>query len=92
MLLPCRRPPTRQCSAASTGAHFSHRGVTSTFFRKDDKFWVRTDGSDGKLADFEIRYTFGVLPLQQYLVEFPAEFDPKRSSHERMGLLDSGHS
>ena len=23
------------------------------------------------LADFEIRYTFGVFPLQQYLVEFP---------------------
>ncbi len=53
------------------GSTFSHGGVTSTFFRKDDKFWVRTDGSDGKLADFEIRYTFGVFPLQQYLAEFP---------------------
>ena len=32
---------------------------------------VRTDGPDGKLADFEIKYTFGVSPLQQYLIEFP---------------------
>ena len=25
----------------------------------------------GKLANFRIKYTFGVYPLQQYLVEFP---------------------
>ena len=30
-----------------------------------------TDGPDGKLADFEVKYTFGVYPLQQYLVPFP---------------------
>ncbi len=53
------------------GDTFSHGGVTSTFFKKDDRFWVRTDGPDGKLADFEIRYTFGVSPLQQYLIELP---------------------
>ncbi len=52
-------------------ARFSHRGVTSTFFRRDRKFFVRTDGADGKLGDFEIAYTFGVKPLQQYLVPFP---------------------
>ena len=32
---------------------------------------MRTDGSDGALADFDVKYTFGVYPLQQYLVEFP---------------------
>jgi len=53
------------------GAKFSYAGVTSTFFRRDGKFYVNTDGADGKLRDFEIRYTFGVAPLQQYLVEFP---------------------
>jgi tetratricopeptide (TPR) repeat protein len=46
-------------------------GVTSTFFRRDGKYFVRTDGPDGKLRDYEIAYTFGVRPLQQYLVEFP---------------------
>ena len=32
---------------------------------------VETDGPDGKLAIFEIKYTFGLDPLQQYLIEFP---------------------
>ena len=49
----------------------THYGVTSTFFRNDDKYWVRTEGPDGKLQDYEIKYTFGITPLQQYLIEFP---------------------
>jgi tetratricopeptide (TPR) repeat protein len=53
------------------GARFRNFGVTSEFFRRDGKFMVRTDGPDGKLADFEIRHTFGVYPLQQYLIELP---------------------
>jgi tetratricopeptide (TPR) repeat protein len=51
-------------------ATFDYFGVKSRFFRKDGKYLVETDGSDGKLATFEIKYTFGVDPLQQYLVEF----------------------
>jgi predicted CXXCH cytochrome family protein len=50
---------------------FRYAGVESRFFRRDGRWFVRTDGADGQLADFEIRYTFGVEPLQQYLVEFP---------------------
>lgn len=52
-------------------AKFSYAGVTSTFFKRDGKFFVNSDGSDGKLADFEIKYAFGVTPLQQYLISFP---------------------
>lgn len=52
-------------------AKFSYAGITSTFFKRDGKFFVNTDGPDGKLADFEIKYTFGVTPLQQYLIEMP---------------------
>ena len=52
-------------------ASFDYYGVHSRFFRKDGKFWVETDGADGKLATFEVKYTFGIDPLQQYLVEFP---------------------
>jgi predicted CXXCH cytochrome family protein len=51
-------------------AGFDYYGVHSRFFRKDDKFFVETDGADGKLATFEVKYTFGVDPLQQYLIEF----------------------
>jgi len=50
---------------------FDYYGVTSRFFRKDGKFFVETDGPDGKLATFQVKYTFGVDPLQQYLIEFP---------------------
>jgi predicted CXXCH cytochrome family protein len=52
-------------------ARFEYYGVRSTFFKRDDRFFVTTDGPDGKLADFEIRYVFGIEPLQQYLIEFP---------------------
>jgi predicted CXXCH cytochrome family protein len=51
-------------------ASFDYYGVHSRFFRKDGKFFVETDGADGKLASFEVKYTFGLDPLQQYLVEF----------------------
>ncbi len=53
------------------GARFTQGGVTSRFFRRDGRYFVNTDGPGGKLADFEIRYTFGVYPLQQYLIELP---------------------
>ena len=32
---------------------------------------VRTEGADGKPHDYQIAYTFGVDPLQQYLIGFP---------------------
>jgi len=52
-------------------AKFKHHDVESTFFKRDGKFMVRTDGPDGKLTDYPITYTFGVTPLQQYLIAFP---------------------
>ncbi|MHC4997298.1 MAG: HEAT repeat domain-containing protein, partial [Planctomycetota bacterium] len=33
--------------------------------------FVETDGPDGELDTFEIDYTFGIEPLQQYLITFP---------------------
>jgi Flp pilus assembly protein TadD len=53
------------------GATLTHFGVTSTFFRREQRFFVRTDGPDGQLHDYPVAYTFGVSPLQQYLVEMP---------------------
>ena len=52
-------------------ARFTHFGVVSTFTRKDGKYFVRTDGPDGRLTEYPIAYTFGVYPLQQYLIAFP---------------------
>ena len=45
--------------------------LRSRFLRKDGKFFVETDGPDGQLATFEVKFTFGLDPLQQYLIEFP---------------------
>ena len=50
---------------------FTHAGVTTTFFRRDGRFMVNTDGPDGRLADFEVTHPFGVEPLQQYLIQVP---------------------
>lgn len=52
-------------------ATFTYAGITSTFFERDGKHMVRTDGPDGALHEYEITHTFGVAPLQQYLVAFP---------------------
>jgi hypothetical protein len=51
-------------------ASFSHQGVTSTFKRKDGGYYVNTQAANGEYQDFRIDYTFGVEPLQQYLIRF----------------------
>jgi len=52
-------------------ALFEHGGITARFFRDGDRHMVRTQGPDGEMGDFEITHTFGVEPLQQYLVPLP---------------------
>ncbi|MGB0777388.1 MAG: multiheme c-type cytochrome [Flavobacteriaceae bacterium] len=44
-------------------------GVESRFFKKGDKFYIYTQGPQGEFKEFEVKYTFGHDPLQQYLVE-----------------------
>jgi predicted CXXCH cytochrome family protein len=51
-------------------AEFERDGFTSRFYIKDDKYYVHTQGPGGKPGDFQIAYTFGVRPLQQYLIPF----------------------
>ncbi|MCE2391303.1 MAG: tetratricopeptide repeat protein [Proteobacteria bacterium] len=52
-------------------ASFERDGVVHRFFRRGDAYRVRAPGADGEPAEFRVRYTFGVEPLQQYLVEGP---------------------
>ena len=52
-------------------ADFEKHGVTSRFYQKDGRYYVHTQGSSGKMGDFEVTHTFGWYPLQQYLVPFP---------------------
>ncbi|MDY7108738.1 MAG: tetratricopeptide repeat protein [Planctomycetota bacterium] len=52
-------------------AVFDDGRVRARFFRDGDRFMVETAGPDGRTDQFEITHTFGVEPLQQYLVPFP---------------------
>lgn len=54
-------------------AQLEHHGITSRMFRDGKRFVVHTEGPDGLMQDFEVKYVFGVKPLQQYMVEFPAQ-------------------
>ncbi|MCZ6915345.1 MAG: tetratricopeptide repeat protein [Gemmatimonadetes bacterium] len=54
-----------------SGVSFTHGGDASSFFRQDGAFFVRTRGPDGSIQAFQITHTFGVTPLQQYLIELP---------------------
>ena len=79
------QPPTDVSVVGDfSNARFSYGGVTSTFSRRDGKFFVRTDGPDGTLHDYEVKYTFGVAPLQQYL-DRAARRPPPGALH-RVGL------
>jgi hypothetical protein len=49
---------------------FVHHEITTRFYKRNGKFLVFTEGQDGVMQEYEVRYAFGVRPLQQYLVEF----------------------
>jgi predicted CXXCH cytochrome family protein len=61
----------RTVQGAFSGERFRYGRIESRFFTRDGSFFVRTEGSDGRLADYKVAYTFGVDPLQQYLIAFP---------------------
>lgn len=51
-------------------ATLTRHGFTSRMYKKNGKFYVHTLGRGGKPGDFQVAYTFGYRPLQQYLVPF----------------------
>jgi tetratricopeptide (TPR) repeat protein len=52
-------------------ARYVADGVESSFTLREGRYFVTTEGADGQQAEFEVLYTFGIEPLQQYLVRFP---------------------
>jgi tetratricopeptide (TPR) repeat protein len=50
---------------------FDYFGSETRFYRRDDGYFVKTPDSGGEPTEFRVKYTFGVEPLQQYLVELP---------------------
>ncbi len=48
---------------------FTSNNTKSTFFKRGNDHFVNTIGEDGNNHDYKIEYTFGVTPLQQYIVQ-----------------------
>ncbi len=53
------------------GSTYERYGVISRFFREGEKYLVETENQEGEMEIFEVAYTFGWEPLQQYLIRFP---------------------
>ena len=60
-----------RCSAISTTRASRSTACARASFARTASSSSRPTAPDGKLAAFEVKYTFGLDPLQQYLVEFP---------------------
>ena len=52
-------------------SEFDYYGKKTQFTTRNNEYFVRTENADGVDQDFRVTYTFGITPLQQYLVEFP---------------------
>ena len=48
---------------------FEHTGGSTRFLRDVTGFVVETEGASGELERYAVRYAFGFVPLQQYLVD-----------------------
>jgi predicted CXXCH cytochrome family protein len=69
--LAIQRPDAKTVLGDFASRSFVHQGATTRFFQRNGDYLVRTDGPDGRAADFKVAYVFGVTPLEQYLLEQP---------------------
>ena len=64
-----------------------HFGIQSRMFRDGKRFMVNTEAHDGTMQDFEVKYVFGVRPLQQYMVETQRPDDAKENEIGHVQVL-----
>ena len=64
-------PSAEHVAGDFDAAVFRNASTETEFSRDEQGFVVRTEGADGELGEFGVRYTYGVEPLQQYLLELP---------------------
>ena len=50
---------------------YQHGKVSTRFFKRDQQFWINTQNAEGNYQDYQVLYTFGIRPLQQYLLKMP---------------------
>ena len=66
-----KMPDSKSVLGDFNDVDFSIDGVNYHFFKEDGAFKIHIDEIDGSSNTYSVAYTFGVTPLQQYLVEFP---------------------
>jgi predicted CXXCH cytochrome family protein len=65
-------PPAPESVHGDFGdTEFRYEGVTTRFHRRGGKYLVTTEGPDGQPGTYEVAFTFGEAPLQQYLIAMP---------------------
>ncbi|MGI9475029.1 MAG: multiheme c-type cytochrome [Rubripirellula sp.] len=68
-------------------ATLEHDGMVSRMFRDGERFMIHTEGEEGEMEDFEVKYVFGFAPLQQYMVEFDRPDDMPPDQVARVQVL-----
>lgn len=63
------RPDSSTVLGDFSDAVFVHDGVETRFARKNGDYIIKTQGADGQMRDYTVKYTAGITPLQQYLIE-----------------------
>ena len=86
------------------GETYTEAGVTTRFSQRDGRYYVHTEGADGRLQEFEVTHALGLSPLQQYLIPLPggrkaasarqraAAGTYRRRSHGRPGPARRAHA
>ena len=83
----CSTQPQTPSSATSIMRKFRYDGVESTFFQRDGKYFVRTDGADGKLR---FRDQVHLRHLAAATVSDPVPRWPDAGAVYRMGQPPQG--
>ncbi|MGF1512042.1 MAG: tetratricopeptide repeat protein [Myxococcota bacterium] len=65
------QPATPESVVARFEGRVSNDDGQTAFRRDGARFVIRGPGPDGAVQDFEVAATFGIEPLQQYLVQLP---------------------
>ncbi len=68
-------------------ATIEHDGIVSRMYRDGQRFMIHTEGETGEMEDFEVKYVFGVEPLQQYMVEFDRDASLAENEIPRVQVL-----
>jgi predicted CXXCH cytochrome family protein len=63
-----QRATTSSVRGDFDGAELAGPPSTTRLFRRDGEFWMNIADEEGNPRDFRVDYTFGIDPLQQYLV------------------------